>query len=100
MGAQGRQPEPPMTNWGNVSKNHASIPQDTAEHNRDCQQTRASCLLPRVLVLHRFPTAALELMNKKKIDELLVARKEGCVARSPFQNSQSTWSEKRLHGEL
>jgi len=55
MGAQGRQPEPPMTNWGNVSKNHASIPQDTAEHNRDCQQTRASCLLPRVLVLHRFP---------------------------------------------
>jgi len=32
--AQGRQPEPTMTNWGNVSKTCASILQDTAEHNR------------------------------------------------------------------
>jgi len=32
--AQGRRPEPTMTNRGNVSKTCASIPQDTAEHNR------------------------------------------------------------------
>ena len=32
--APGRRPEPTMTNWGNASKTCASIPQDTAEHNR------------------------------------------------------------------
>jgi len=32
--AQGRRPEPTMTNWGNASKTCASIPQDTSEHNR------------------------------------------------------------------
>jgi len=32
--AQGRRPEPTMTNCGNASKTCASIPQDAAEHNR------------------------------------------------------------------
>jgi len=32
--AQGRRNEPTMTNFGNASKTCASIPQDTAEHNR------------------------------------------------------------------
>ena len=50
--AQGRRPEPTMTNWGNASKTCAS--KYPAGHSR-AQQTRASCLLPRVLALHRFP---------------------------------------------
>jgi len=39
--AQGRRPEPMMTNWGNASKTCASIPQDTAKHNR--RKLVASC---------------------------------------------------------
>jgi len=58
-----------MTNWGNASKDMCKYP---ARHSQ-AQQTRASCLLPRVLALHRFPAhkgtiAALELMTKLKID--------------------------------
>ena len=34
VGARERRPEPTMTSWGNASKTCASIPQDTAEHNR------------------------------------------------------------------
>ena len=45
VGARERRPEPTMTNWGNASKTCASIPQDTAEHNRQelvafCQGSR------------------------------------------------------------
>jgi len=60
-----------MTNWGNASKDMRKYP---ARHSR-AQQTRASCLLPRVLALHRFPAqqrdnsiVSLELMTKLKID--------------------------------
>ena len=53
-GAQGRRPEPTMTNWGNARKTCAIIPHGPARHSR-AQLTRASCLLPRVLALYRFP---------------------------------------------
>jgi len=43
VGAPGWWPEPTMTNWGNTSKNCASIPQDTAKHNR--QELVAFCQL-------------------------------------------------------
>ena len=34
VGARKRRSEPTMTSWGNASKTCASIPQDTADHNR------------------------------------------------------------------
>jgi len=67
--AQGRRPEPTMTNWGNASKTCASIPQDTAEHNRRelvafCQ----GCWHFTEFRHNKGTIAALELMTKLKID--------------------------------
>ena len=67
--AQGRRPEPTMTNWGNMSKTCVSIPQDTAEHNRRelvafCQ----GCWHFTDFRLNKGKIAALELMTKLKID--------------------------------
>ena len=67
--AQGRRPEPTMTNWGNASKTCASIPQDTAEHNRRelvafCQ----GCWHFTDFRHNKGTIAALELMTKLKID--------------------------------
>jgi len=60
-----------MTNWGNVSKTCASIPQDTAEHNR--RELVAFCQLEGCWHFTDFrhnkgTIAALELMTKLKID--------------------------------
>jgi len=57
-----------MTNWGNASKTCASIPQDTAEHNRRelvafCQ----GCWHFTDFRHNQGPIAALELMTKLKI---------------------------------
>jgi len=63
--AQRRRPE----NWGNASKTCASIPQDTAEHNR--QKLIAFCqgCWHFIDFRHNKETiAALELMTKLKID--------------------------------
>jgi len=67
--AQGQRPEPTMTNWGNASKTCASIPQDTAEHNRRelvafCQ----GCWHFTDFQHNKGTIAALELMTKIKID--------------------------------
>jgi len=67
--AQGRRPEPMMMNWGNASKTYASIPQDTAEHNRRelvafCQ----GCWHFTDFWHNKGTIAALELMTKLKID--------------------------------
>ena len=67
--AQGRRLEPTMTNWGNTSKTCASIPQDTAEHNRRelvafCQ----GCWHFTDFRYNKGTIAALELMTKLKID--------------------------------
>ena len=58
-----------MTNWGNASKTCASIPQDTAEHNRRelvafCQ----GCWHFTHFRHNKGTIAALELMTKLKID--------------------------------
>jgi len=58
-----------MTNWGNASKTCASIPQDTAEHNRRelvafCQ----GCWHFTDFRHNKGKIAALELMTKLKID--------------------------------
>jgi len=58
-----------MTNWGNASKTCASIPQDTAEHNRRelvafCQ----GCWHFTDFRHNKGTVAALELMTKLKID--------------------------------
>jgi len=58
-----------MTNWGNASKTCASIPQDTAEHNRRelvafCQK----CWHFTDFRHNKGTIAALELMIKFKID--------------------------------
>jgi len=68
--AQGQRPEPTMTNWGNASKICASIPQDTAEHNRRelvafCQ----GCWHFTDFQHIKGTIAALELMTKLKIVE-------------------------------
>jgi len=57
-----------MTNWGNASKTCASIPQDTAEHNRReivafCQ----GCWHFTDFRHNKGTLAALELMTKLKI---------------------------------
>jgi len=67
--ARGQQPEPAMTNWGNASKTCASIPQNTAEHNRRelvafCQ----GCWHFTDFWHNKGTIAALELMTKLKID--------------------------------
>jgi len=59
-----------MTNWGNASKTCASIPQDTAEHNRRelvafCQ----GCWHFTDFRHNKGTIAVLELMTKLKIDE-------------------------------
>jgi len=58
-----------MTNWGNASKTFASIPQDTAEHNRRelfafCQ----GCWHFTDFRRNEGTIAALELITKLKID--------------------------------
>jgi len=58
-----------MTNWGNASKTCASIPQDTAEHNRQelvafCQ----GCWHFADFRHNKATIAALKLMTKLKID--------------------------------
>jgi len=58
-----------MTNWGNASKTCASIPQDTADHNRRelvafCQ----GCWHFTEIWHNKRTIAALELMTKLKID--------------------------------
>ena len=58
-----------MTNWGNASKTCASIPQNTAEHNRRelvafCQ----GCWHFTDFWHNKGTIAALELMTKLKID--------------------------------
>jgi len=67
--AQGRRPEPTMTNCGNASKTCASIPQDTTEHNRRelvafCQ----GCWHFTDFWHNKGIIEALELMTKLKID--------------------------------
>jgi len=67
--ARGRRPEPTMTNWGNASKICASIPQDTADHNR--RELIAFCQGCWYCIDFRHNTgtiAALELTSKLKID--------------------------------
>jgi hypothetical protein len=69
MDAQGRRPEPKMTNWGNVSKTCASILQDTAKHNRREQVAFCQRCWRFADFRHNKRTiAALELMTKLKID--------------------------------
>ena len=91
--AQGRRPEPTMTNWGNASKTCASIPQDTAEHNRRelvafCQ----GCWHFTDFRHNKGTIAALELMTKLKIDTCRISSgtQADCVAHSPVKKSQST----------
>ena len=58
-----------MTNWGNASKTFASIPQDTAKHNR--RELVAFCQGRWHFTDFRHikgTIAALELMTKLKID--------------------------------
>ena len=67
--ARGQRPEPMMTNWGNASKACASIPQDTAKHNRRelvafCQ----GCWHFTDFQHNKETIASLELMTKLKID--------------------------------
>ena len=67
--AQGRRPEPTMTNWGNASKTCASISQDTAGHNRRelvafCQ----GCWHFTDFWHNEGTISALELMTKLRID--------------------------------
>jgi len=82
-----------MTNWGNASKTCASIPQDTAEHNRRelvafCQ----GCWYFTDFRHNKGTTAELELMTKLKIDAHKTASGTlaGCVVHSPVKRSQST----------
>jgi len=93
--ARGRRPEPTMSNWGNASKTCASIPQDTAEHNRRelvalCQ----GCWHFTGFWHNKATIAALELTTSSKSThtEPLVARRAGCVVHSPVKRSQSTLS--------
>ena len=62
-------PEPTMTNWGNARNTCASIPRDTAEHNRRelvvfCQ----GCWHFTDFQHNKGTVAALELMTRLKID--------------------------------
>ena len=65
----GWRPEPTLMHWGNASKTCASIPQDTADHNRRelagfCQE----CWRFAYFWHNNGTIAALELMTKLKID--------------------------------
>jgi len=69
MSTQGRRPEPTRINWGYASKDCASIPQDTAEHNRQelvvfCQ----GCWRVTDFQHHGGTTASFDLMIKLKLD--------------------------------
>ena len=67
--AQGRWPEPTMTNWGNANKTCASIPQDTAEHyRRELVAFCQGCWHFTDFWHNKGTKAALELMTKLEID--------------------------------
>jgi len=55
-----------MMNWGNASKTCASIPQDTAEHNR--RELVAFCQAG-VLALARFPAQQRNNSNAEANDQ-------------------------------
>ena len=60
-----------MSNWGNASKTCASIPQDTAEHNRRDSRLVAfcqGCWHFTDFWRNKGTIAALEMMTKLKID--------------------------------
>jgi len=58
-----------MTNWGNTSKTCASIPQDTAEHNRrELVAFRQGCWHFTDFRHNKGTIASLELMSKLKIN--------------------------------
>jgi len=80
-GAQGRRPEPTMTNWGNARKTCAIIPHGPARHSR-AQPTRASCLqgcLRYIDFRHNTETIAALLMTTHKIDAYRTARLHGAL---------------------
>jgi len=58
-----------MTNWGNASKNCASIPQDAAKHNRrELVAFCKGCWRFTDFWYNKRTIATLELMTKLEID--------------------------------
>ena len=79
-----------MTNWGNTSKNCASIPQDTAKHNRQelvafCQLQCQECWY---FTYFNHNSSTLELMTKIKIDACRTASGTQGRLRGVFTNQE------------
>ena len=77
------------------------VREHSAAHSQE-QYTRPSCLLPRVLALHRFPAQQWDNSSTGADDqaqnhgstraEPLVARRACCVTHSPVQRLQRTFN--------